>query len=362
MKQGGRKKILIVIAVVVSLLLMMMTMLLALAVVAAACPNGSSGDVGDGGGGAAASVDNSSYKAPEHSSDPVAEKIATYMEAAALDDSHGYSQPRRTGNPDYDCSSLVFFAVKSAGIPLPGGPFTTYNEGDVLMPAGFAHLTWSGDWHQAKGQLQRGDIVVNRVEHTEVYVGGGLFAGARHACPGGIDDGAPGDQCKGDNQEIGIGPYLDPGLVDVYRHDPNAHATSSGDTVMPGAAAPAQCAAEPNADGGPAEDGTGASADQAKRIAQGLLPTYFTGADVAREQECLVTIWTHESGWNLNATNPSSGAYGIPQALPGDKMASAGPDWRTNATTQIKWGLQYIKDRYQTPCGAWSEWQRKGWY
>ncbi len=57
-----------------------------------------------------------------------------------------------------------------------------------------------------------------------------------------------------------------------------------------------------------------------------------------------------------------SGAYGIPQALPGSKMSSAGPDWRNNATTQIKWGLGYIKDRYKTPCGGWSHFQSVGWY
>jgi uncharacterized protein YabE (DUF348 family) len=76
---------------------------------------------------------------------------------------------------------------------------------------------------------------------------------------------------------------------------------------------------------------------------------------------CLVTLWDHESGWRVNAAN-SSGAYGIPQALPGSKMASAGPDWQSNATTQITWGLGYIASRYGTPCSAWSSWQANGWY
>ncbi|HEV7193392.1 MAG TPA: ubiquitin-like domain-containing protein [Jatrophihabitantaceae bacterium] len=80
------------------------------------------------------------------------------------------------------------------------------------------------------------------------------------------------------------------------------------------------------------------------------------------EFSCLVTLWDHESGWRVNAANPS-GAYGIPQALPGSKMASAGPDWQTNATTQITWGLDYIQSRYSTPCSAWSSWQANGgWY
>jgi hypothetical protein len=86
---------------------------------------------------------------------------------------------------------------------------------------------------------------------------------------------------------------------------------------------------------------------------------YFWG----REQwGCLDALWRRESGWNELARNPSSGAYGIPQALPGDKMAVEGADWRTNPFTQIRWGQSYIKQRYGTPCGAWSHSQRYGWY
>jgi hypothetical protein len=76
---------------------------------------------------------------------------------------------------------------------------------------------------------------------------------------------------------------------------------------------------------------------------------------------CLEKLWTKESGWNPRASNPS-GAYGIPQAKPGSKMSSAGPDWKTNHETQIKWGLGYIQERYQTPCGAWAVFQNQGWY
>jgi hypothetical protein len=80
------------------------------------------------------------------------------------------------------------------------------------------------------------------------------------------------------------------------------------------------------------------------------------------QMSCLDTLWEHESGWNELAENPSSGAYGIPQALPGDKMASHGGDWQTNPATQIAWGLDYIAGRYSTPCGAWEFWQANGWY
>lgn len=80
------------------------------------------------------------------------------------------------------------------------------------------------------------------------------------------------------------------------------------------------------------------------------------------EFDCLVALWKKESGWNVYAHNKSSGAYGIPQSLPGDKMATAGADWATNPTTQITWGLGYISGRYGTPCGAWGHSQLKNWY
>ncbi len=80
------------------------------------------------------------------------------------------------------------------------------------------------------------------------------------------------------------------------------------------------------------------------------------------EFDCLVALWNKESGWNVYAMNRSSGAYGIPQSLPGDKMASAGADWQTNPATQITWGLGYIQGRYGSPCGAWAHSQRVGWY
>lgn len=79
------------------------------------------------------------------------------------------------------------------------------------------------------------------------------------------------------------------------------------------------------------------------------------------EFNCLVALWNHESGWRTNAGNPS-GAYGIPQALPGSKMASAGADWATNPATQITWGLGYISGRYGTPCSAYGHWQSNNWY
>jgi len=77
---------------------------------------------------------------------------------------------------------------------------------------------------------------------------------------------------------------------------------------------------------------------------------------------CLNKLWNKESGWNARAENRSSGAYGIPQAYPGNKMSSAGSDWKTNPATQIKWGLGYIEGRYKNPCGAWARSESTGSY
>lgn len=80
------------------------------------------------------------------------------------------------------------------------------------------------------------------------------------------------------------------------------------------------------------------------------------------EWACLDELWRRESGWSHTAGNKSSGAYGIPQALPGSKMATFGADWLTNPETQIKWGLSYVSGRYGTPCGAWAHFTAKNWY
>lgn len=127
------------------------------------------------------------------------------------------------------------------------------------------------------------------------------------------------------------------------------------------AAAQAQSQAQSSGGGGamPAASGGGASPAQAQSIAQGMLASYGWGGD---QFSCLVSLWNKESGWNYRAYNSGSGAYGIPQALPGSKMGSAGADWQTNAATQIRWGLGYIGGRYGSPCGAWSHSQSVGWY
>jgi hypothetical protein len=96
-----------------------------------------------------------------------------------------------------------------------------------------------------------------------------------------------------------------------------------------------------------------------KAIASALLGDY--GWD-SSQFGCLDSLWTRESNWNVHAHNASSGAHGIPQSLPGSKMASAGPDWEDNPVTQIKWGLGYIQGRYGSPCNAWGHSESHGWY
>ncbi|HAN26115.1 MAG: hypothetical protein CMH36_03330 [Microbacterium sp.] len=97
----------------------------------------------------------------------------------------------------------------------------------------------------------------------------------------------------------------------------------------------------------------------AQAIALQMLEARGMGQD---QFSCLVALWNRESGWNVASYNKGSGAYGIPQALPGSKMASAGADWQTNPATQITWGLGYITGRYGTPCGAWAHSNATGWY
>jgi resuscitation-promoting factor RpfB len=96
-----------------------------------------------------------------------------------------------------------------------------------------------------------------------------------------------------------------------------------------------------------------------RQIARQMLPSFGW---TQRQFPYLNWLWNRESGWNKFAENPYSGAYGIPQALPGAKMASAGPNWRSNARTQIRWGLRYIRSRYGSPRWAWAHEVAYGWY
>jgi hypothetical protein len=105
----------------------------------------------------------------------------------------------------------------------------------------------------------------------------------------------------------------------------------------------------------PAQAATTDSVTEAKAIAQQMIPN-------TAQYNAFSKIVEHESGWDVDATNTSSGAYGLVQALPGNKMATAGSDWQTSAETQIEWGLKYMNERYGSPSDAWAFWQANGWY
>jgi len=129
----------------------------------------------------------------------------------------------------------------------------------------------------------------------------------------------------------------------------------------------AQQAAEAAANTGGSADGIapppGMTVDPAaaQAYAASRIGAYGWGSD---QMSCLIRLWNGESGWRANALNTSSGAYGIPQSLPASKMSSAGPDWMTNANTQINWGLDYISRSYGSPCVALSKWLARDphWY
>ncbi len=147
-----------------------------------------------------------------------------------------------------------------------------------------------------------------------------------------------------------------------------AAAAAAAEAQRQAAAAAAAAAAQASSSSAPSSSSptssspsyasAGTSAGEAQSIAHGMLGGYGWGED---QFGCLVSLWNRESGWNVHAGN-ASGAYGIPQALPGSKMASAGADWADNAATQIAWGFGYISGRYGNPCGAWAHSESTGWY
>jgi septal ring factor EnvC (AmiA/AmiB activator) len=132
-----------------------------------------------------------------------------------------------------------------------------------------------------------------------------------------------------------------------------------GQQVAAQEAAAAAAAAEGGAEGFAPPVGVDVDPAAAQAYAASQIGAY--GWD-SGQMQCLIWLWTRESGWRLDAYNTSSGAYGIPQSLPADKMAAAGPDWQTNADTQINWGLAYIKSAYGSPCAAWAHETAHSWY
>jgi len=162
---------------------------------------------------------------------------------------------------------------------------------------------------------------------------------------------------------------------DIAQRKEHARASAAAARAAAEQAAAAQAAAEQAAAAATAEKAAAdkaaadraAAAQRASRSARSADPraiarSLLAARGQADQFSCLDSLWTKESDWRWDADNPSSSAYGIPQALPGSKMASAGADWRTNPETQIRWGLGYISQSYGTPCAAWRHSQANNWY
>ena len=143
------------------------------------------------------------------------------------------------------------------------------------------------------------------------------------------------------------------------RQEAEAAAKAAAEAAAAAAAKAPKAPAKASAPVAPRYAASGTSAGEAQATAHAMLGSWGWGED---QFGCLVSLWNKESGWNYQAYNRSSGAYGIPQALPGSKMGSAGADWQTNPATQIAWGFGYISGRYGSPCGAWSHSESYGWY
>ncbi|WP_378145644.1 transglycosylase SLT domain-containing protein [Cnuibacter sp. UC19_7] len=163
-----------------------------------------------------------------------------------------------------------------------------------------------------------------------------------------IASGSASSTVSRDGYQVTEPPAPEPVVAPVAVAAPSGSSSSSS-----GSSAPSECRARSVPTPGLPDPGTPKGMAYQQVLAHGWddLEYYY-----------LLALWNRESGWNPSASNSSSGAYGIPQALPGSKMASFGDDWQTNPATQIAWGLSYIVGRYGTPCEAWGSSEDRGWY
>lgn len=260
------------------------------------------------------------------------------------------------------CDRVVCTAVRWAGADdsFPLGPCGTQSN----------HMNSSSKWMKVtgisgEGDLQPGDIL-NCSGHTIVYVGN---AEVRKKYPNSDANLVMGslnnpysrarsaacqyDKIKGNGSTVTL--LYDGRKYNVYRNvkkeDSSRYSSVAGGSSSSG-------------DSGSIGDVSGINFDSGKKgtyqkYAYSLFSKYGWSK---KDMNNLIKLWNKESGWNPKAKNSSSGAYGIPQSLPGNKMASEGSDWKTNYKTQIKWGLKYIKNRYGTPSKAWKHSQDNNWY
>jgi len=236
--------------------------------------------------------------------------------------------------------------------------------------AGTGPLPGSRSARRKKGLFRRSGIIFPAIGIALVVVVAVAFA-AYKVSPNG----------KGAS---GLAPFFDAlphsnsiALLEAEREQiivMNAAAGTLSQAAKPTMVSPSSVMASAAAANGASDSGGSSSSDSgsqqvvqaaapdpgtAQQIGYNMLPSF--GYNQTTEWTCLLDLWNQESGWRYDAYNPS-GAYGIPQSLPGSKMASAGSDWLTDPTTQIKWGLGYIQSVYGTPCGAWDHEVADGWY
>ncbi|MFK0015755.1 NlpC/P60 family protein [Streptomyces sp. NPDC091027] len=281
--------------------------------------------------------------------------------------------------PDaFDCSGLMQFAYRSAGIKLP-------RVSQQQMKAGVP---------VDKDAILPGDLLFPHPGHVMMALGGGKLVEApkpgghvqvRNFSLGEIKEvrrvasavGATAAYNSGEKQDDneagagnagwwgGTGSAFSQDEVDALSAFLAGGGAFSMGTRSSGTKKSSNSAGDPTTDAKSAPADPKGNAGLGKKLAAEMYG--WTGP----QWDALYTLWQHESNWNHKAGNPSSGAYGIPQALPASKMASEGPDYRTNPATQIKWGLKYIKDRYTSPAKAWQFWQNptvhvpgasKNWY
>ncbi|GAA1467449.1 MULTISPECIES: aggregation-promoting factor C-terminal-like domain-containing protein [Nocardiopsis] len=234
-------------------------------------------------------------------------------------------------------------------------------------------------------------MIVNRISLRQMsavgaaaLVAGGMFTVSAFAQTGDLDPGqatsavTPPEQTQELEEEFFASPpAVDETERESQREQSRDDARTAAEEAVQSASGTGAEIAEPEPEPEPEEPaqsesssgsgGSGSSAPttpvpagSAKEIALQMVLDEGWAAD--QFHGCLEPLWEKESNWNHTAQNPSSGAYGIPQSLPGNKMASHGSDWQTNPATQISWGISYIKDRYGNPCGAWSHSQANNWY
>jgi len=274
------------------------------------------------------------------------------------------------------CAGVALGLVGAAGVtsavplstPVAASLAAVFGAG-ASASAAPAHKPLSVISADARAAVDRGqEALADASSLTADIAGAGLDLGVADTS---IDTSALED-ALGHLSDVDITPVMFlPGLTDAVTTQTETVADRVGElrTALDGARA-AKAAADAAAEAERQAEAAAAAAAQALAAANTTDGAQAAARQMAADRygwgdgqfSCLLSLWNRESGWDYQAYNAGSGATGIPQALPGGKMASAGADWRTNAATQIAWGLGYIASAYGTPCGAWGHSQSTGWY